>query len=112
MPARAQRRRRRGPAGPGGGLSALHHVDERHLLVAVADLPQRLEAHAADEPAARRALVELAALADAWDQPTRPTRRGEDPAPVHGVRLLLADGVRLVLRNGLARLGAAAPERM
>ena len=96
--------------GPEDRLGVLNHVDERHLLVAVADLPQRLDTHA--ESPSRRALGELASLADGWQHPTRPTRRGEGVDPVHGVRLLLADAVRIVLRNGLARLGAAAPERM
>jgi arginyl-tRNA synthetase len=93
-------------------LEVLTHVAERHLLVAVADLPQRLDAHAGDEHACRQALVELGHLADAWDHPTRPMLVGQSPQPVHGVRMALADTVRIVLRNGLARLGAAAPERM
>jgi|SRR6478735_11073719 len=93
-------------------LELLTHVPERHLLVAVADLPQRLEAHAGDEQASRRALVELGRLADTWDQPTRPMLVGDSPERVHGARMALADTVRIVLRNGLARLGAAAPERM
>ncbi|MCU1536168.1 MAG: anticodon binding domain protein [Humibacillus sp.] len=98
--------------GPRSRLGDLHRATERPLLVAVADLPQRLAAHAGDEAAARRALVELAVLAEAWQEPTRPLVRGADPDPEHGARVLLADAVRLVLRNGLARLGAAAPERM
>ena len=93
-------------------LEVLTHVAERHLLVAVADLPQRLDAHAGDQQASRRALVELGRLADAWDHPTRPTVVGASPEHVHGARMALADTVRIVLRNGLARLGAAAPERM
>ncbi len=93
-------------------LALLNQVAERHLLVAVADLPQRMEVHAGDERACERALVELGALADAWDAPTRPTVIGSTPQPVHGARAALADAVRIVLRNGLARLGAAAPERM
>jgi arginyl-tRNA synthetase len=99
---------------PGGEdrLAELHHVDERHLLVALADLPQRLDAHAGDLSASGRAVAEVASLADRWHQPTAPTRRGDDAEPVHGVRLLLADAARIVLRNGLGRLGAAAPERM
>jgi arginyl-tRNA synthetase len=93
-------------------LEVLTHVPERHLLVAVADLPQRLDAHAGDEHACRQALLELGHLADAWDHPTRPMLVGDSPEHVHGARMALADTVRIVLRNGLARLGAAAPERM
>jgi arginyl-tRNA synthetase len=93
-------------------LDALTHVNERHLLVALADLPQRLQAHVGDEAQQRRAVTDLASLADAWDHPARPMVVGDRPRPIHGARLLLADAVRIVLRNGLARLGASAPERM
>jgi arginyl-tRNA synthetase len=93
-------------------LAELTHVDERHLLVALADLPQRLGTHAGDPAAQRRAVTELASLADAWQHPVRPMAVGLHPLPIHGARLLLADAVRIVLRNGLARLGASAPERM
>jgi arginyl-tRNA synthetase len=93
-------------------LGELTHVAERHLLVALADLPQRLDRHAGDAVQQRRAVTDLAALADAWDHPVRPVAVGVHPAPIHGARLLLADAVRIVLRNGLTRLGAAAPERM
>jgi len=93
-------------------LAELGHVTERQLLVAVADLPQRLETHTGDPVQQQRAVSDLGALADAWDHPVRPELVGSRPQPVHGARLLLADAVRLVLRNGLSRLGAAAPERM
>ncbi|GAA2745496.1 hypothetical protein GCM10009868_27190 [Terrabacter aerolatus] len=93
-------------------LGELTHVAERHLLVALADLPERLERHAGDETQQRRAVTDLAASADAWDHPVRPLVVGSPPEPVHVARLLLADAARVVLRNGLARLGAAAPERM
>jgi arginyl-tRNA synthetase len=96
----------------GDRLELLTHVTERHLLVAVADLPQRLDTHSGDEAASTRALVDLAHLADAWDHPMRPTVVGGSVERVHGARSALADTVRVVLRNGLARLGAAAPERM
>ena len=97
---------------PSTRLGELTHVAERHLLVALADLPQRLATHAGDEVQQRRAVTDLAALADAWDHPVRPTVVGVHPQSVHGARLLLAEAVRIVLRNGLTRLGAAAPERM
>jgi arginyl-tRNA synthetase len=57
-------------------------------------------------------VTDLADLADGWDHPLRPAVVGEPVRSVHAARLLLADAVRVVLRNGLARLGAAAPERM
>ncbi|GAA2489347.1 DALR anticodon-binding domain-containing protein [Terrabacter carboxydivorans] len=97
---------------PSARLGDLTHVPERHLLVALADLPQRLDRHAGDEVQQRRAVTDLAALADSWDHPVRPLTAGAHPEPVHGARLMLADATRVVLRNGLARLGAAAPERM
>jgi arginyl-tRNA synthetase len=97
---------------PNERLEVLGHVAERHLLVAVADLPQRLDSHEGDEQASTRALVDLGHLADAWDHPTRPAVVGASIEHVHGARMALADTVRIVLRNGLARLGAAAPERM
>jgi arginyl-tRNA synthetase len=93
-------------------LGELTHVAERHLLVAIADLPQRLETHVGDVAQQCRAVTDLAALADAWDHPLRPTTVGAAVQSVHGARIVLADAVRIVLRNGLERLGAAAPERM
>jgi arginyl-tRNA synthetase len=90
----------------------LTHVAERHLLVALADLPQRLDTHTGDEVQQRRAVTDLADLADGWDHPLRPAVVDEPVRSVHAARLLLADATRVVLRNGLARLGASAPERM
>lgn len=90
----------------------LGHVPERLLLVAVADFPQRMDKHEGDRPQQVRALTDLAALADAWSQPTRPLSVDEHVAGIHGARLALATAVAVVLRNGLTRLGGAAPERM
>ena len=97
---------------PSSRLEALTHVSERQLLVALADLPQRFERHRGDPVQQRRAVTELGLLADAWTHPTRPMTVGAPIEPVHGARLALADAARIVLRNGLAHLGAAAPERM
>ncbi|MER7071450.1 DALR anticodon-binding domain-containing protein [Terrabacter sp. NPDC000476] len=93
-------------------LEVLTHVTERHLLVAVADLPQRLHTHEGDPTQQLRAVTDLAALADDWDHPVRPLTADEPVRSEHAVRLALADTVRVVLRNGLARVGASAPERM
>lgn len=90
----------------------LVHVAERQLLVALADLPQRLAKHEGDRQQQVRAVVELGQFADTWDLPTRPAREGEPTTSQHGARLALARATRTVLRNGLARLGASAPERM
>jgi arginyl-tRNA synthetase len=97
---------------PSARVERLTHVVERHLLVALADLPQRLDTHAGDPVQQRRAVTDLAELADGWDHPLRPAVVDEPVRSVHAARLLLADAVRVVLRNGLARLGASAPERM
>lgn len=97
---------------PSARLAELTHVSERRLLVALADLPQRLETHTGDPVQQQRAVTDLGALADTWDHPVRPELVGSRPHAVHGARLLLADATRIVLRNGLSRLGAAAPERM
>ena len=93
-------------------LEQLTHVAERHLLVALADLPQRLDTHSGDEVQQGRAVTDLADLANDWDHPLRPAVVGDPVRSVHAARLLLADATRVVLRNGLARLGASAPERM
>jgi len=93
-------------------LEALTHVSERHLLVGLADLPQRFMTHTGDPSQTQRALTDLASLADEWKHPLRPMAVGAPVQAAHGARLALADATRIVLRNGLARVGAAAPERM
>lgn len=90
----------------------LGHVAERFLLVALADLPQRLARHEGDRQQQVRALTDLAALADAWQQPLRPHTVDEPIRSIHGARVALAEAAAVVLRNGLVRLGATAPERM
>ncbi|MBB2985404.1 DALR anticodon-binding domain-containing protein [Terracoccus luteus] len=95
-----------------GARDRLADVAERLLLVALADLPQRLAAHEGDRARQERALLDLAGLADAWHLPLRPRTVDDPDERVHGVRLGLARAASLVLRNGLHRLGADAPERM
>jgi arginyl-tRNA synthetase len=90
----------------------LAHVAERLLLVALADFPQRMARHEGDRQQQVRAVTDLAALADSWDQPLRPLTADERPRGIHGARPALALATAVVLRNGLARLGATAPERM
>ncbi|AXG13931.1 DALR anticodon-binding domain-containing protein [Intrasporangium calvum] len=90
----------------------LGHVAERLLLVALADFPQRMDTHEGDRPQQVRAVTDLAALADGWTQPIRPRTVEEHIRGIHGARLALAAAAAVVLRNGLTRLGAAAPERM
>lgn len=92
--------------------ATLTHASERLLQVALADLPQRLEAGAGDRPRQVRALTDLAELSNACHRSARPVVVGDDITPEHGVRLALALAVARVLANGLARLGVDAPERM
>lgn len=95
-----------------GPRDSLTHVSERLLQVALADLPQRLATAEGDRAQQVRALTDLAALCDANRHPARPSVVGAEIEPVHGVRLALAQAAARVLRNGLARLGVTAPERM
>ncbi|HEX6054294.1 MAG TPA: DALR anticodon-binding domain-containing protein [Intrasporangium sp.] len=90
----------------------LGHVAERLLLVALADFPQRMDRHEGDRAQQVRAVIDLAARADAWNQPIRPMTVDERVRGVHGARLALAAAAAIVLRNGLTRLGVPAPERM
>lgn len=90
----------------------LNHVAERLLLVALADFPQRMARHEGDRQQQVRAVTDLATLADGWGQPLRPLTADERPQGIHGARLALALAGAVVLRNGLVRLGATAPERM
>jgi arginyl-tRNA synthetase len=90
----------------------LGHVAERLLLVALADFPQRMDRHEGDSAQQVRAVIDLAARADAWNQPIRPMTIDERVRGIHGARLALAVAAAIVLRNGLGRLGAPAPERM
>ena len=93
-------------------LEALTEVAERRLLVALADQPDRLDRHAGDRAQLVRAVADVARRADGWTAPLRPARREEPVLAIHGARLALAEATRIVLRNGLAGLGAGAPERM
>ncbi len=97
---------------PAGRLEQLTHVSERLLLVALADLPQRLASHPADRDHVLTAMLEVAERADSWTHPVRPLTLGEPIRSVHGARLALATATRAVLCTGLRLLGASAPERM
>ena len=97
---------------PSNRREALGHVAERLLLVSLADFPQRMDRHDGDRAQQVRAVCDLAARADAWNQPIRPVSVDERVRGIHGARLALAAAATVVLRNGLTRLGAPAPERM
>ena len=90
------------------GRDELVQGSERRLLVGLADLPRRIAATGGDVAA----VSDLARLADGWRLPVHPPVLGGPVERVHGARLGLARAARLVLRNGLCRLGASAPERM
>lgn len=93
-------------------MHELTRGSERLLLVALADLPQRLHRHEGDLAQQVRAVVDLGEVATDWTHPVRPLVEGEAVEPIHAARLVLARAAAVVLRNGLARLGATAPERM
>jgi arginyl-tRNA synthetase len=100
-------------------LSVLSHELERELLKRLAELPATLERAAAQ--AAPHVvcdyLEQTAGAANSWYHAGNPTRNPElavlvDDPELRAARLVLADAVRIVLRNGLTVLGIEAPRRM
>ena len=92
-------------------LAPLSEPAEQELIKALLDFP-RVVAGAAEALEPHRVagwLLETAGLAHAWYHKHHVL--GE-PEPVMHARLVLANATRQVLRNGLAILGIAAPERM
>jgi arginyl-tRNA synthetase len=97
-------------------LSLLSHPRETELLLALAEFP-RVVATAAElrEPhRVARYLEEKVAKAAQrfWDECQVLPKGDEKIAPTTAPRLLLWRATRIVLENGLALLGVAAPERM
>jgi arginyl-tRNA synthetase len=107
------------PAGePGGDAfdpALLSHEREGDLLRALAEFP-RVVATAAQlrEPhRVARYLEDTASAFHKFYDSCRVLPGGdEQPAPIHGARLLLVAATRAVLANGLGLLGVSAPERM
>ncbi|MCS0500680.1 arginine--tRNA ligase [Protaetiibacter sp. 10F1B-8-1] len=93
----------------------LAHETESELLGALAEFPRiTLQAVELREPhRVARYLEDLAGAYHRWYGACRVIPQGDDPIePVHAARLTLNDATGQVLRNGLALLGVAAPERM
>jgi arginyl-tRNA synthetase len=106
--------------GPGAELDAvdvslLVHPREADLLRALGEFP-RVVASAANLRAAHRVaryLEETAGTYHRFYDACRVLPQGdEEPTPLTGARLLLAEATRIVLANGLRMLGVSAPERM
>ncbi len=105
---------------PGGAdLSVLTHELERELIKRLAEFPATVE-RAASQSAPHLVcdyLDQTAGAANSWYHAGNPTRDPElavlhaDPT-LRAARLVLADAVRVVLRNGLTVLGIDAPARM
>jgi arginyl-tRNA synthetase len=93
----------------------LTHEREGELLRALAEFP-RVVATAAQlrEPhRVARYLEDTASTFHKFYDVCRVLPRGdEEPAPIHGARLLLVAATRTVFANGLRLLGVSAPERM
>jgi arginyl-tRNA synthetase len=104
---------------PAGGdafdPSLLSHEREGELLRALAEFP-RVVATAAQlrEPhRVARYLEDTASIFHRFYDVCRVLPRGdEEPAPIHGARLLLVAATRTVFANGLRLLGVSAPDRM
>ncbi|MDH3222647.1 MAG: arginine--tRNA ligase [Gemmatimonadota bacterium] len=92
---------------------------ERELLNQLAEFPELVERAARDRSphVVCDYLEKTAGMVNSWYHGGNPSRNPElavlveDPG-LRAARLALADGVRIVLRNGLGLLGVSAPERM
>lgn len=94
-----------------GDFSKLASDDERSLLLQLAEWPRRIRqaARSYEPQVIAHALLEMAQAYNRFYQNVRILDGDPDAAPV---RILLADCLRAVLRDGLYLLGLGAPERM
>jgi arginyl-tRNA synthetase len=93
----------------------LSHEKEGALLRALAEFPRVVGAAAQLREPHRvaRYLEDTAGAFHRFYDACRVLPMGdEEPAPIHGARLLLVAATRVVLANGLHLLGVSAPERM
>ena len=93
----------------------LGHEKEGALLRALAEFPRVVGAAAQLREPHRvaRYLEDTAGAFHRFYDACRVLPMGdEEPAPIHGARLLLVAATRVVLANGLHLLGVSAPERM
>jgi arginyl-tRNA synthetase len=96
-------------------VSLLAHPREGDLLRALGELPAVVASAASLRAPHRvaRYLEELAGTYHRFNDACRVLPRGdEEPTPLTGARLLLAEATKVVLANGLRLLGVSAPERM
>jgi arginyl-tRNA synthetase len=107
------------PAGSPGGdefdPSLLSHEKEGELLRALAEFPRVVSTAAQLREPHRiaRYLEDTASKFHKFYDSCRVLPMGdEEPAPIHGARLLLVAATRTVIANGLDLLGVSAPERM
>jgi arginyl-tRNA synthetase len=101
--------------GPEFDPSLLSHELEGELLRSLADFPRVVAAAAQLREPHRvaRYLEDTASKFHRFYDSCRVLPMGEEePAPIHGARLLLVAATRTVLANGLGLLGVSAPERM
>jgi arginyl-tRNA synthetase len=105
-----------GPAaGDAFDPALLSHEKEGDLLRALAEFPRVVAAAAQLREPHRvaRYLEDTASAFHKFYDTCRVLPMGdEEPAPIHGARLLLVDATRTVIANGLRLLGVSAPERM
>ncbi len=95
--------------------SLLAHEKEGDLLRALAEFPRVVAAAAQLREPHRvaRYLEDTASKFHRFYDSCRVLPMGdEEPAPIHGARLLLVAATRTVIANGLRLLGVSAPERM
>ena len=93
----------------------LSHEKEGDLLRALAEFPRVVAAAAQLREPHRvaRYLEDTASAFHKFYDTCRVLPMGdEEPAPIHGARLLLVEATRTVIGNGLRLLGVSAPERM
>jgi len=93
----------------------LSHEKEGDLLRALAEFPRVVAAAAQLREPHRvaRYLEDTASAFHKFYDTCRVLPMGdEEPAPIHGARLLLVEATRTVVANGLRLLGVSAPERM
>ncbi|WP_095659762.1 arginine--tRNA ligase [Corynebacterium glaucum] len=99
----------------GADLSLLTHEKEGDLIRTLGEFPAVVKAAAElREPhrIARYAEELASAFHKFYDSCQILPKAAEDPQPIHGARLALAQATRQVLANALGMLGVSAPERM
>ena len=100
-------------------LTLLKHLDERELINQLLDFPRVIN-NAAEKRSPHLVcdyLEQTAGLVNSWYHSGNPNRNPEmavlvEHIPTRQARLIMAQAVRTILRNGLQILGISAPEYM